>query len=373
MRAFVCFLVLCALSGCGAPESSADGRAPAEGVATTAVLEHIRELNKWGRHPRFWSQLDVDLDAWAEAEKRLAFASYGELAVRPADARSRLRDADVVLVPDIHNLPAIQQLFGRLLRGSSLTRSGREWAVGLEFFTPDQAQMAATGTDTDALRTVSEASLSAYWPLPNATDIVQASRSMRAPLIGLATSGTFEPTEGELAGNRMIESGGLRVPAAALERHIVHSNLEIARRIGDWMESGDPTAPRGVVALIGKGHISGPNGLTTLLARRRLSVVVLVAFLPTWELTLRERFPRDAGRWIRPIPGHLALPRLADADVLSMSLSEPRRPIAPSQCAEFVSAIRAGLDAESPLDRRRALRRVWTREGGDNLCTSPAS
>jgi hypothetical protein len=236
----------------------------------------------------------------------------------PDDARRRIEAADVLLVADVHDLDPIRTAFARLVaKHGPSDRS----AIVLEALPPgDEAAY-------DVLRTQSREELLGYlqatwpWPVERLADMLAAPDVRRAAWLGAGNVRSEVPPDYTPDRDRqpVIRLGGTSVHDA--KYGLDHApgygrNGPAADRAHRWLERAKPGAKAFV--LYGFAHyldgVYPGTGIRGELERRGHRVLVLVPFLPEWELAVRERGTRDA--WLEVLPGVLRPPTVSDEDIL---------------------------------------------------------
>lgn len=265
----------------------------------------------------------------------------GAPEVRPLtdpETRRRLRQAEVVLVADLHDLDLLRDALHRLLR----THVDREdlaagrIAFGFEAVSPERQEdlrQAVRAHDRDALRAV----LAGCWPWPvdayldvlldpalaglvlfglgSARDgrhpcsgVSDAERrpGVLLPFPGTSTSesGFGQPARYDLGG----DSEWLDVKYGLT----FHRKNRLASSVAaEWVRGGNGF--RRMFVLYGAAHLleDAPtgDGIGDLLVRAGVRVVVVVPFLPSWERALYRRFGAAArDRTYEVLPGVLRVP-----------------------------------------------------------------
>jgi hypothetical protein len=97
-------------------------------------------------------------------------------------------------------------------------------------------------------------------------------------------------------------------------------NGPTADRIDLWLRRAGPAGR--VFVLYGLAHyLDGHNpgsGIRSELERRGYHVLIIVPFLPEWEVAIRERGGAAAGAWLEVLPGILRAPLVSDDEILRM-------------------------------------------------------
>ncbi len=329
------------------------------------LIRHLVEMDAPGMHPRFWSQSSRRLSLWEVGLKAILRRPVAALRISEAQVRARIRKADAILVPDIHSIDAMSKWFGRRLL--DLCHAGdTQLAIGLEGLTSAEADVlnARRPVLADALRRRLNAN--ALWRTAGADDIAEAARRTHALFIGLATPSTLGAQLKPAESHRMAtQLGGRYYARSTLDKHRVKSNPIITRRIASHAGRSRSGLRRRVVALIGRAHCTGANGIRDRLQRMGLSVLVLAPSMPEWELALVRRHGSEAEQdWLELAPNVIRVPYPTwmgeklpanGGDGASGAIESPS-----------VRAMRAALaDSDSPSHLYEALRRFreWDLSG----------
>lgn len=298
----------------------------AAGCASGAAAREARILERLrGLEPILES--DVPAPFWlaeglAPLREGLEAIRRGGVAPVPAEeARAAVDRARVVVVADLHHLDPCRFAFRRIveeLAGRSALREGRV-SLGFEAL-PASFQPALDAAVGERRREAALDLLRAGWPWPVDAygAILGAGRLRACPLLAL---GDPEPPRALPAAGP--DAARRPVPLSMTVEEFKYGftfgwkNLHAAQRVA---------AEGRTFVLYGAAHALGPGGIRARLLDAGVPSVVLVPFLPEWEIALRERFGRAArSAWFEVQPGVWRAPMATEEEILALP-SDPRAP-----------------------------------------------
>lgn len=224
-------------------------------------------------------------------------------------ALARLRAADVVLVGDIHTIDPCR---AALIDAFKDAREDRECAFALEAIPqPWEKKLAALRKEGDGHRIRDFLKEGWGWPVEAYLAVLREEAAVLA--VGFEKPPPLPPKD---------TPDGKRQPGITPQTpwDFKHGaswfsrNRYAAKRVSDWL--GEKPGKRRVFVLYGTAHMLGANGIKTLLDKQGLETVLLMPFLPDWEIALRKKFGRRAARgWFEILPGVLVPPYVSDDTV----------------------------------------------------------